>query len=214
MRVNKKAMLAAGLIMGAAAMTGCAANTKPVATPTPQAVQQATAQPATAEPQATASAEATMDTATETGDAESPAPLTLLVGGEEAAVGAAKEGNMLLLPLVETGELLGWKAGGEQTEEETQTKRVVTLEKDESRITVSWTVSDNTAKGITWQKDGLLIPVDTKITTIGESVYVPAAFFEEAMDVTVTQTEKSVTVEPPKPKDTPETQAQEIGENG
>lgn len=214
MRVNKKAMLAAGLIMGAAVMTGCAADTKPVATPTPQAAQQATARPATAEPQTTASAEATMDAATETGDAESPAPLTLLVGGEEAAVGAAREGDMLLLPLIETGELLGWQAGGEETEEETQTKRVVTLEKDESRITVSWTVSDNTAKGITWQKDGLLIPVDTKITTIGESVYVPAAFFEEAMDVTVTQTEKGVTVEPPEPRNTPETQTQEIGENG
>ena len=121
---------------------------------------------------------------------------------------------MVMLPLIETGELLGWKPGGEETGDETQTRRVITLEKDESRITVSWTVSDNTVKGITWQKDGLLIPVDTKITTQAGSVYVPSAFFEEAMDVRVVRTEKSVSVKPPEPKDTPETQPQEAGENG
>lgn len=210
MRVNKKAALAASLLMGAAVMTGCAADTKPVATPTPQAAQQATMQPATAQPAPAAGTDAPL-AADET---ESPEPLSLLVDGEEAAVGAAKEGDMLLLPLIETGEMLGWKAGSEETEEETQTKRTVTLEKDESRITVSWTVSDNTAKSITWQKDGLLIPVDTKITTIGESVYVPAAFFEEALEVSVSETEKGVSVAQKKPEDTPEMQEQQIGENG
>ncbi|MBR5560899.1 MAG: hypothetical protein IKU73_05745 [Clostridia bacterium] len=210
MRVNKKAMIAAGLLLGAAALTGCTAQTKPVATPTPQAAQQATAQPATAQPQTTADAQPSPDS----GDLESPASLALTVAGEEAAAGAIIEGEKLMLPLIETGELLGWKAGGEETEEETQTKRVVTLEKDESRITVSWTVSDNTAKSITWQKDGLLIPVDTRITTVGDVVYVPAAFFEEAMDVSVAKTEKAVRVEPERPSATPETYTQEIGENG
>ena len=210
MRANKKAMIAAGLLLGAAALTGCTAQTKPVATPTPQAAQQATAQPTTAQPQTTADAQPSPDS----GDLESPEPLALNVGGEVAAAGAIVEGEKLMLPLIETGELLGWKAGGKETEEETQTKRVVTLEKDESRITVSWTVSDNTAKSITWQKDGLLIPVDTKITTVGDRVYVPAAFCEEAMDVTVAVGEKGVRIEQKKPSDTPETQPQEIGENG
>lgn len=210
MRANKKAMLAAGLLIGAAALTGCTAQTKPVSTPTPQAAQQATAQPATAQPQTTTGAQASPDT----GEMESPAPLSLTVDDQEAEADAIIEGGKLMLPLVETGELLGWKTNSEETEEETQIKRIITLEKDESRITVSWTVSDNTAKSITWQKDGLLIPVDTKITTVGDIVYVPAAFFEEAMEVSVDRTEKGVSVKAPKPKDTPETQTQEIGENG
>lgn len=212
MRVNKKAMLAAGLIAGAAMMTGCTANTKPAATSTPQA-QQATAEPATAQPQTTADARATMEAPMETGE-EGPAPLALLVDGKEVSVGAAQEMDMLLLPLEETAGALGWSADSQQTQEETQTKRVITLDKEDSRITVSWTVSDNTAKQITWQKDGLLIPVDTRITTIGDVVYVPAAFFEEAMDAIVTKTQTGVTVTPPKPRDTPETQAQSLGENG
>lgn len=210
MRANKKAMLAAGLLIGAAALTGCTAQTKPVSTPTPQAAQQATAQPATAQPQTTTGAQASPDT----GEMESQAPLSLTVDDQEAEADAIIEGEKLMLPLVETGELLGWKTNSEETEEETQIKRIVTLEKDESRITVSWTVSDNTAKSIIWQKDGLLIPVDTKITTVEDIVYVPAAFFEEAMEVSVDRTEKSVSVKAPKPKDTPETQTQEIGENG
>jgi len=210
MRANKKAMLAAGLLIGAAALTGCTAQTKPVSTPTPQAAQQATAQPATAQPQTTTSAQASPDT----GEMESPAPLSLTVDDQEAEGDAIIEGEKLMLPLVETGELLGWKANSEETEEETQVKRIITLEKDESRITVSWTVSDNTAKSITWQKDGLLIPVDTKITTVEDIVYVPAAFFEEAMEASVDRTEKGVSVKAPKPKDTPETQTQEMGENG
>lgn len=214
MRVSRKAMLAAGLIAGAAVMTGCTANTKSAATPTPQAAQQATAQPATAEPQATASAEATMDTTMEAGSEESPAPIDLLVGGKEVSAGAAMEQSMLLLPLAETAEALGWASDSRQMEEETQTKRVITLDKDESRITVSWTVSDNTAKQITWQKDGLLIPVDTKITTISDVVYVPSAFFEEAMDARVNRTQTGVSVELPEPRNTPKTQEQSLGENG
>ena len=206
MRVNRKAMLAAGLIAGAAAMTGCTAATTPVATPTPQAAQQATAEPATAQPSAEATAEA--------GAQETIAPIGLLVDGKEVTAGAAQEQDGLLLPLSETAEALGWSSDSQQTEEETQVRRVITLEREESRITVSWTVSDNTAKGITWQKDGLLIPVDARITTIDSVVYVPAAFFEEAMEVSVDRTEKGVEVRSPQPKQTPETREQAGGENG
>lgn len=206
MRVNRKAMLAAGLIAGAAAMTGCTAATTPVATPTPQAAQQATAEPATAQPSAEATAEA--------GAQETTAPIGLLVDGKEVTAGAAQEQDGLLLPLSETAEALGWSSDSQQTEEETQVRRVITLEREESRITVSWTVSDNTAKGITWQKDGLLIPVDACITTIDSVVYVPAAFFEEAMEVSVDRTEKGVEVRSPQPKQTPETREQAGGENG
>lgn len=207
---RRKALLAAGLIAGAAALTGCTANTAPVNTPTPQAAQQATAQPATAEPSAAATTEATAEPA----DEETPAPLALLVGGKEVAVDAAKEQGTLLLPLEATAEALGWKTDSQQTEEETQVRRVVTLEKDDSRITVSWTVSDNTTRSITWQKDGLLIPVDTRITTMDGVVYVPAAFFEEAMDVTITETKTGVAVATPKPMETPQTREDSSGENG
>ena len=207
---RRKALLAAGLIAGAAALTGCTANTAPVNTPTPQAAQQATAEPATAQPSAAATMEATAEPAGE----ETPAPLALLVGGKEVAVDAAKEQGTLLLPLEATAEALGWKTDSQQTEEETQVRRVVTLEKDDSRITVSWTVSDNTTRSITWQKDGLLIPVDTRITTMDGVVYVPAAFFEEAMDVAITETKTGVAVATPKPMETPQTREDSSGENG
>lgn len=210
MHSKKKALLAAGLIAGAAALTGCTAATAPVTTPTPQAAQQATAEPATAQP----SAAATMEATTEPAGEETPAPIALLVDGKEVSVHAAQEQGSLLLPLEATAEALGWKADSQQTEEETQTKRVITLEKDDSRITVSWTVSDNTAKGITWQKDGLLIPVDARITTMDSVVYVPAAFFEEAMDVKIAKTQTGVVVSTPQPMETPQTKEDSSGENG
>lgn len=211
MRSNtRKALLAAGLIAGTAALTGCTANTTPVTTPTPQAAQQATAEPATAQP----SAAATMEATTEPAEEETPAPLALLVDGKEVAVDAVEEQGGLLLPLEATAEALGWKADSQETEEETQVRRVITLDKDDSRITVSWTVSDNTTKGITWQKDGLLIPVDTRITTMDGVVYVPSAFFEEAMDVTITRTQKGIAVATPKPMETPQTKEDSSGENG
>ena len=199
----RKTLLAAGLLAGAAALTGCTADTAPQTTP--QAAQKASAEAATAKP----SPDVTQETATE----ETPAPVALEVDGTLLAAGAINEQGDLLLPLVETGEALGWQADSETTQEETQAKRVITLEKDESRITVSWTVSDNTTKGITWQKDGLLIPVDTRITTMNDVVYVPAAFFEEAMDVRVSETETGVSVVPAEPEETPET-TEQAGENG
>lgn len=208
MRNQKKALLAAGLMAGAAALTGCTANTTP--TPTPQPAQQVTAQPATAQPETTQpeTAEATAE------PADGETPIELLVDGKEVDIPAQKEQGSLLLPLEITAETLGWKTDSQQTEEETQVRRVVTLEKEGSRITVSWTVSDNTTKGITWQKDGLLIPVDTRITTMDGVVYVPAAFFEEAMDVTITETKTGVSVATPKPVQTPQTKEDSSGENG
>jgi len=209
MRMNKRALLAAGLLAGAAAMTGCAAGTRPAATPTPQAAQQATAEPATAQPLAEAT------TSPEAGaEDEAGAPIHLLVGGKEADGGAIEEGGTLMLPLLETAKLLGWTAESSETEEESGVKRVIALEKDGSRITVSWTVSDNTAKGVTWQKDGLLIPVDARLTTIRETVYVPAAFFEEGMEVSVQMEGESVAVNTPEPKETPPKQAEGAGQTG
>lgn len=38
------------------------------------------------------------------------------------------------------------------------------------------------ASAITWQKDGLLIPVDTRLTTAESVVYVPARSLKEAME--------------------------------
>lgn len=205
MKRSRKALLAAGLIAGAAAMTGCTAATTPVATPTPQAAQKETAQPestqgAETSPESSASPEA--------GGEESPVPIRLTAGGQDVAAGAIREQDMLLLPLVETAQALGWKAESESKEEETQTRRSVVLTREDSRITVEWTVSDNTARQITWQRDGLLVPVDAKLTTLEDRVYVPAAFFEEAMEASIGEGGEEVTVATPAPKDTPPTEEQ------
>jgi len=209
MRSGKKMLLAAGLMAGAAMMTGCSANTRPVTTPTPGA-QQVTSAPATAQP--AAESQQMQPTEADTPGDSTPIPLT--VAGEEISEGAMEESGKLLLPLEETAKALGWKAQSEETEAESQVQRVVTLEKGESRITVSWTVSDNTAKSITWQKDGLLVPVDTHLTTVNEIVYVPSAFFEKAMDVTVQRKQNGVSVTSVEPEDTPEKQEQPAEGNG
>jgi len=214
MHAKRKALLAAGLIAGAAALTGCTANTTPVTTPTPKAEQQQTAQPATAQPEASPTMETASETTEEPEQGEVSSSLMLEVSGEEADAAAIVEEGELLLPLEATGEALGWKASSEETQEETRTKRVITLEKDQSRITVSWSVSDNTVESITWQKDGLLIPVDTRLTTVDGVVYVPSAFFEEAVDVSIAQTKTKVMLSTPEPMDTPQTMEESSGENG
>lgn len=209
MHAKRKALLAAGMIAGMAVLTGCTANTKPAATPTPKPAQQQTAQPQTAQP----SAQATISVSEAPDSDESPAPIPLTVEGEKADHGAIIEREQLLLPLEETGEKLGWKTSSEQTEEETQTRRVITLEKEDSRITVSWMVSDNTAKNISWQKDGLLIPVDTHLTTREDTVYVPAEFFETAMDARIAQDKTNVMISVQKPNDTPKMEEDSSDEN-
>ena len=196
MRRSKKAMLAAGLIAGAAAMTGCASMTNPVATATPAANEQATAEPSTAEP----SAETTPG-------AESPetedAPIALRVDGQEADVGALVEEGTILLPIIETGRLLGWDADEQALEDETQTRHTIALAKGDSRISITWITSDNTIKQITWQRDGLLVPVDTSLTSVEDVLYAPAAFFEQAMEVSVDRVEERIEVTPPRVSETP-----------
>lgn len=206
MKRNKKAILAAGLLSGAAALTGCTANTTPVTTPTPQPAQQETVVPPTAEPAAQASTAPTDQM--EAGGEETPGPIRLRVDGQEADISAIEEQDMLLLPLMETAALLEWKASSESLEEEAKTRRTITLEKEESKITVTWISSDNTASQITWQRDGLLIPVDPYITTMDDVVYVPVSFFEEAMDVSVQQGQDAVDLQTKAPADTPQTSEQ------
>lgn len=207
-RHHKKALMAAGLLAIAALMTGCGAQTTPDATPTPNAAQKVTTQP-TAE-QASAAPTGSPEVLPEaTTDAEQQTELALRVEEKEVMPGAVLEKDMLLLPLEETAKALGYSVTSDALEEETQVKKTVQLKKDDSQITVAWTVSDNTAKQITWQKDRLLIPVDTLLTTIGDSVYVPAEFFEVAMDVAVDRTVDGVTVSPPKSAQTPANDAQQ-----
>lgn len=206
MKRNKKAILAAGLLSGAAALTGCTANTTPVTTPTPQPAQQETVAPPTAEPAAQAST--APDDQMEAGGEETPGPIRLRVDGQEADISAIEEQDMLLLPLMETAALLEWKASSESLEEEAKTRRTITLEKEESKITVTWISSDNTASQITWQRDGLLIPVNPYITTMDDVVYVPVLFFEEAMDVSVQQGQDAVDLQTKAPADTPQTSEQ------
>lgn len=199
MKRRKKAILAAGMLMGAAALTGCAAGTPSTSsTSTPQTAQQQTAE---ATPQTSPSVETT--------DEETPAPIHLRVEGRDMDIGALEEEGRLFLPLAETGEALGWKAESESMEDESRTRRSISLTKEDSRITVTWLVSDNTTSQITWQKDGLLVPVDPALTTLHDVVYVPAAFFEEAAGVSVSRTAEGIDVQPPASKDTPPMKAED-----
>ena len=199
MKRRKKAILAAGMLMGAAALTGCAAGTPSTSsTSTPQTAQQQTAE---ATPQTSPSVETT--------DEETPAPIHLRVEDRDIDIGALEEEGRLFLPLAETGEALGWKAESESMEDENRTRRSVSLTKEDSRITVTWLVSDNTASQITWQKDGLLVPVDPALTTLHDVVYVPVAFFEEAAGVSVSRTAEGIDVQPPASKDTPPMKAED-----
>lgn len=199
MKRRKKAILAAGMLMGAAALTGCAAGTPSTSsTSTPQTAQQQTAE---ATPQTSPSVETTNE--------ETPAPIHLRVEDRDIDIGALEEDGRLFLPLEETGEALGWKAESESMEDESRTRRSISLTKEDSRITVTWLVSDNTASQITWQKDGLLVPVDPALTTLHDVVYVPAAFFEEAAGVSVSRTTEGIDVQPPASKDTPPMKAED-----
>ncbi len=193
MKRRNKAILAAGLLAGACALTGCASGGSSQPTPSPDVAQQQSA-----EPSPETSAEPAEDV-----------PIPLFIDGKEAENAAIEENGALLLPLIETGEALGWQSKSEELTEETQTRRSIALTKEESKISVTWLVSDNTASAITWQKDGLLIPVDTRLTTLENVVYVPAAFFEEAMGAKVERKESAVEVSPPESTATPETQPQE-----
>ena len=184
MKRRNKAILAAGMLAGSCALTGCASGGAPQPTPSPDVAQQQSAEPS---PEASAEPKE----------------------GREAENAAVEENGALLLPLIETGEALGWTAESEELTEETQIRRSVALTKDNSKISVTWMVSDNTASAITWQKDGLLIPVDTRLTTLESVVYVPAAFFEEAMDASVMRKENAVEVSSPESTATPETMPQE-----
>ena len=187
MKRRNKAILAAGML------AGCASGGAPQPTPSPDVAQQQSAEPS---PEASA-------------EPKEEAPIPLWVDGREAENAAVEENGALLLPLIETGEALGWTAESEELTEETQIRRSVALTKDNSKISVTWMVSDNTASAITWQKDGLLIPVDTRLTTLESVVYVPAAFFEEAMNASVMRKENAVEVSSTESTATPETMPQE-----
>ena len=115
--------------------------------------------------------------------------------------------------LIETGKALGWDVTEETQEEETERGRRVVMEEGGGRISVSWVGSDNTAKQITWQKDGLLIPVDTEITSVHGVVYVPAAFFETAMRAAVENKRDEILVTTPEPAATPANDAEQAGAN-
>lgn len=209
MKRSKKAMLAAGLLAGAAAMTGCASMGKPASTPTPAANERATAEPPTAE-QTAQDAQGTAqpsDQGAGSSAEEGEAPLPLFVDGHEADAPAYFEDGRTLLPVEETASLLGWEAEAESAQDGALTRHALSLTRQGSRISVTWVVSDNTIRQITWQRDGLLVPVDTLLTTFGDAVYAPAAFFEEAMGARVDRVEGRVEVAPPAGEQAPPEQA-------
>jgi len=96
MKRNHKAWLAAGLLAGAAALTGCSATTAPTATPTPDTAQKQTVQPG-------GDTTVSPNESPEAGGEETPGPLPLRVGEEDVPEGAVKEEGKAYLPLVETG---------------------------------------------------------------------------------------------------------------
>lgn len=207
MKRSKKAWLAAGLLAGAAALTGCSMMPASNAASTPDTAQKQTAQPNGA------NMTASPDESPASPD-DTPAPIELTVDKADIPEGAVMEEGKTYLPLIETGKALGWDVTEESRDEEGKTRRSVEMEKGDSRVSVSWVVSDNTVKQMTWQKDGLLIPVDTELTSVDGVVYVPAAFFEKAMRVNVETGESGVAVHTPKPEATPENGAQDAGGEG
>ncbi|MBR2942490.1 MAG: hypothetical protein IKB82_03740 [Clostridia bacterium] len=207
MKQSKHAWLAAGLLALAAALAGCSIGGTPAASSTPNTANKITAQPNGSD------STLTPDESPQTDAQETPGPIALKVEETDVAPGALLEGDLLYLPLVETAEAFGWEAESETAQEESLTRRSVALSSEESRITVSWVVSDNTAKQITWQKDGLLIPVNTELTSVQGIVYVPAAFFEMAMDARIERMPETVIVTAPKTKETPANDADEAGKS-
>ena len=111
MKRSNKAMLAAGMLAGVCMLTGCASGGSAQPTPSPDVAQQQSAEP---------SPEASEEPAEE-------APLSLTVDGKAVEPAAMEENGRLMLPLVETGEALGWTAKSEALSEETQTRRSVAL---------------------------------------------------------------------------------------
>ena len=98
MKRRNKAILAAGLLAGACALTGCASGGSSQPKPSPDVAQQQSA-----EPSPETSAEPAEDV-----------PIPLFVDGKEADSAAIEENGMMLLPLIETGEALGWTAESEE----------------------------------------------------------------------------------------------------
>ena len=93
MKRSNKAMLAAGMLAGVCMLTGCASGGSAQPTPSPDVAQQQSAEP---------SPEASEEPAEE-------APLSLTVDGKAIEPAAMEENGRLMLPLVETGEALGWR---------------------------------------------------------------------------------------------------------
>ena len=104
MKRSNKAMLAAGMLAGVCMLTGCASGGSAQPTPSPDVAQQQSAEP---------SPEASEEPAEE-------APLSLTVDGKAIEPAAMEENGRLMLPLVETGEALGWTAKSEALSEEPQ----------------------------------------------------------------------------------------------
>ena len=91
MKRRNKAILAAGMLAGSCALTGCASGGAPQPTPSPDVAQQQSAEPS---PEASA-------------EPKEEAPIPLWVDGREAENAAVEENGALLLPLIETGEGCG-----------------------------------------------------------------------------------------------------------
>lgn len=91
MKRRNKAILAAGMLAGSCALTGCASGGAPQPTPSPDVAQQQSAEPS---PEASA-------------EPKEEAPIPLWVDGREAENAAVEENGALLLPLIETGRSAG-----------------------------------------------------------------------------------------------------------
>lgn len=197
MKQSTKLAMAVGVLASALMLTGCAAGNAG----------------AKQTPQAAATTEAAQTESAEVPDAEGkPGEMSVSVSEKELETKALREDKGLLLPLGETARALGYDVQEKTEETDDKERRSVEMTQGEDKITVLWSVSDNTARDISWQKNGLLIPVDARLTTKGETVYVPAAFFEKAADVVVTEADGSVKIEKKGSTATPPTDTQE--ENG
>lgn len=187
--MKKRICTAGAAAMLALTLGGCAAQG---AAPSPEPTQTA-AQTATVSPTATPSPSPTNT------PAPTREPLPVKVEGKALSQDARTQQGKTMLPLLETMELLGYKARVSELSEDDGTRRVHTFTKDKEEISVSYLLTDNTVSDVSFVRDKLIVPVDRLLLFEDETVFAPANFFEEAAGVYVSAESGQVSVSTTQP---------------
>lgn len=126
-------------------------------------------------------------------------PMPVRVEGRLLSQDARTQQGKTMLPLLETMELLGYRARVSELGEDEGTRRIHTFTKDKEEISVSYLLTDNTVSDISFVRDKLIVPVDRLLLFEDETVFAPANFFEEAAGVYVSAESGQVSVSTAQP---------------